>query len=105
MSNYSAKYSSIMTFTKKGNLLAFASRKGMDISKRSVQDIYGREREIQLVASIRVDNGKIYCQIKCPVNPLPIKGEFEIVSPNELRKLLENLGWEFVGIQSIRFFM
>lgn len=105
MSNYSAKYSGIMTFTKRGNLLQYASCKGWDISKENIQNIYGKEREIQLVASLRVKDGKFYCRIKCPVNPLPIKGEFEIVSLNEFKKFLENLGWEFVGTQSIQFFM
>jgi len=60
-----------------------------------LERVYGRETNIELVAMFRWENGKCLCRIKCPVNPLPIKGEFEAVTATTVRSFLEELGWEF----------
>jgi hypothetical protein len=105
------KYDRVLIFTKKGNLLDFLNTEKIRSSfpnakSESVEKYYGQEREVQLVASVRWEdypvstrNGivqvpKCFCRIKCPVNPLPIKGEFELPSLDSLRVFLKTNGWE-----------
>lgn len=57
----------------------------------------GRARDVQLILLVRYDytntGSRTYCKIKCPINPLPIKGEFEVVSLKLIVKFLEREGW------------
>lgn len=86
------KYQTAWIFTKKGNLLPWLYSKGC-LTNEKTEEFYGRERELQLVLLIRNDNGKIYCRIKCPVNPLPVKGEFEVPSISAIANFLYQNGW------------
>ena len=86
------KYQVAWIFTKKGDLLPWLYSKRYNFSERT-EKLYAQERELQLVLLIRNDNGKIYCRIKCPVNPLPVKGEFEVPSISAIANLLEQTGW------------
>jgi len=68
-------------------------------SERLIQ-AYTREREIQLMALFRFENHngeapKVFCKIKCPVNPLPVKGEFEAPSVKAIDQFLKGNGWNF----------
>lgn len=65
---------------------------------------YAQERDVQLILLVRHETvqdahgdtvTKCYCKIKCPINPLPIKGEFEAVTTAAVDKLLKSLGWRF----------
>lgn len=56
---------------------------------------YATEREIQLILLVRHEEGKCICRIKCPINPLPIKGEFQCVSTSEMTRLLSSMGWTY----------
>lgn len=38
---------------------------------------------------------KTICRIKCPINPLPIKGEFETPSVGAVSHVLATMGWVF----------
>ena len=97
-----AKYSVVFMFTKKGNLLDyFTDKVSFDrVASReqyeSWHNYYAREREVQLLAMFRWEKGKCFCRIKCPINPLPVKGEFE--TPGTTTPVLDFLkanGWEF----------
>lgn len=55
---------------------------------------YAKEREVQLVVQCCVKHDKIFCRIKCPINPLPVVGWFETPSVSCLRRHLEALGWQ-----------
>lgn len=97
-----AKYSYVCIYTKKGNLLPYLTGKVLceqNINTRermeAANKYYGKEREIQLVAMFRWDAGRIFCKIKCPLNPLPIKGEFEVPSIRLLCQFLQENGWNF----------
>lgn len=79
-------------FTKKGNLLPYLHSKNCTPSE-AAKEYYGKEREIQLVLLIRSENGKIYCRIKCPVSPLPVKGEFKVPSISAIANFLYQNGW------------
>ena len=96
------KYSVINIYTKKGNLtpywankqdLMYDCRSGEEHSR--MREYYARERDIQLIAMFRFEQGKTFCKIKCPVNPLPVKGEFEVPSVNALDRFLKGNGWSF----------
>lgn len=57
--------------------------------------VYEKEREIQLILLVRYEDNKCICRIRCPINPLPIKGEFQCVSIGEMSKLLKSMGWTY----------
>ena len=52
-----------------------------------------REREVQLVVQCCIKRNKVFCRIKCPINPLPVVGWFETPSVSCLKRHLEALGW------------
>lgn len=59
---------------------------------------YSKDRDVQLILLYRHERGTdnashIMCKIKCPINPLPIKGEFEVVSIAQIAQFLEREGW------------
>lgn len=101
-----SKYDRAIIFTKKGNLKEYLYTDkvcyGMfsaNLSDRT-KAYYEAEREIQLIALMRWETdgakkSKCFCRIKCPVNPLPVKGEFELPSVEVLRKFLHANGWTF----------
>ena len=104
------KYDRVLVFTKKGNLLKYlrtdkVTRQNSNLCQENVRNYYAQEREIQLVASLRwedfpastrngiVQMSKCFCRIKCPINPLPVKGEFELPSLDSLKEFLKANGW------------
>lgn len=86
------KYQLAWIFTKKGNLLPWLYSQRTNPSAAE-QEFYARERKLQLVLLIRNDSGHIYCRIKCPVSPLPVKGEFEVPSVSTIENFLYENGW------------
>ena len=87
------KYRTAWIFTKKGNLLPWLHSKGLGSVNAQAQEFYGQEREIQLLLLLRSDNEGIHCRIKCPVNPLPVKGEFMVPSVSAIHNFLRQNGW------------
>lgn len=57
---------------------------------------YAKEQKVTLYVLSRYEGGKFLCEIKCPINPLPVVGEFVAASWTALRDSLETHGWEFV---------
>lgn len=93
-------YDRVFIFTKKGNLLDYLGtekvrKANSGYASSSVKAYYEEEREIQLILSVRWDcnEPRCFCKIKCPVNPLPVKGEFEAPSFDSLRTFLKANGW------------
>ena len=107
-------YSEVIIMSKRDSLEKWFSVNGyrfmeganMEYSKRyqDADKLYNQKREIFLKIQIRFDNGKRICRIKCPINPLPIRGEFECVSVMELLEFLESLGWHYKNKANIRMF-
>ena len=87
------KYSKAITFIKRDNLLQWLHHNHHTPITPSTVAMYSRERNIQLILWVRYDKGDTYCKISCPINPLPIKGEFKVVSESLLCKLLQDNGW------------
>lgn len=92
-----AKYTTATMFTKRGNLLPWLNTQPYPVTE-SAQRMYAQEREIKLVLRTRYervgDKTKLMCHIKCPVNPLPVKGEFEAPSYRAICNFLRQNGWE-----------
>ena len=59
-------------------------------------EIYAKERPVQLVVQFCFKGNKTYCNIKCPINPLPVKGWFQTPSIKVLQRHLEALGWQLM---------
>lgn len=106
-------YHRAFIFTKRTNLLPWLDsnghRFGFDVRRNSEQWAalraeYAVEREVQLILLIRNEGDGICARIKCPVNPLPIKGEFQITSPGKMIQLLNSMGWELVSKQDLHLF-
>ena len=87
------KYPYVYVYTKKGNLLPWYQSQDPRSISMSTAEYYGKERDIELIAMFRWDNGKCFCKIKCPVNPLPVKGEFETPAEGIVRSFLHANGW------------
>lgn len=88
------RYTLVYDFTKRDNLLQFLYASDVPFTE-SAKLHYGMEREVNLALLVRFEGNKVICRIKCPINPLPIRGEFEVVSVTEIIKLLSSLGWNF----------
>lgn len=92
-------YHTAIIYSKRDNLLKWLNSrypKFRDAQEAArIRAEYVTEREIQLILLVRHEEGKCICRIKCPINPLPIKGEFQCVSTSEMTKLLASMGWKY----------
>lgn len=98
-------YHTAIIYTKRDNLskwfdingYKYAQGANMEYSDtyQRMRAVYVTEMEIQLILLVRHEENKCICRIKCPINPLPIKGEFQCVSTSEMTKLLASMGWKY----------
>lgn len=98
-------YHTAIIYTKRDNLskwfdingYKYAQGANMEYSDtyQRMRAVYATESEIQLILLVRHEENKCICRIKCPINPLPIKGEFQCVSTSEMTKLLASMGWKY----------
>lgn len=99
------KYQVVMTYIKRTNLLDFfdhnveecMSLHGhnpvFEAAQEKVRKIYEAERNVRLILMVRYDGARTFCKIKCPINPLPVTGEFEVPNIGALNNFLRNNGW------------
>lgn len=105
-------YTYAYIFTKRTNLLPWLESQHYFNVSDATRSHYEKEREVQLILLVRHESKRTpqgttnrrFCKIKCPINPLPIKGEFEVVSVAEICKLLRSLGWVPKAEYSLRMF-
>ena len=95
-------YHTAIIYTKHTNLMPWLQSNYTKFSTlstteqaQSVRVAYEKDRDVQLILLVRHEEGKCICRIKCPINPLPIKGEFQCVSASEMTKLLASMGWKY----------
>lgn len=81
-----------LIFTKRDNLVKYLWGKP---ALSNHQEYYARERDVQLILLVRYEEGKCICRIKCPISPLPIKGEFETPSVSAVSHTLQTMGWTY----------
>lgn len=90
-------YQYALIFTKRDNLSkwfnANCSKFIVDGNLEYSRRRYAQERDVKLTLLVRYDNNKCICRIKCPINPLPVRGEFNAVSEHDVKKFLTSLGW------------
>ena len=100
--NDKSTYHTAIIYTKHTNLMPWLQSNytkfgahGTTEQALRIREMYSKDRDVQLILLVRHEEGKCICRIKCPINPLPIKGEFQCVSTNEMTKLLASMGWKY----------
>lgn len=95
-------YHTAIIYTKHTNLMPWLQSNypkfgthGIAEQAQLIRERYSKDRDVQLILLVRHEDGKCICRIKCPINPLPIKGEFQCVSTGEMSKLLKSMGWTY----------
>ena len=88
-------YHTAIIYTKHTNLMPWYNGRCDAPRNPTAREYYSKDREVQLILLVRHEDGKCICRIKCPINPLPIKGEFQCVSTGEMSKLLKSMGWTY----------
>ena len=98
----SPTYHTAIIYTKHTNLMPWLQSNytkfgthGTTEQALRIRERYSKDRDVQLIILVRHEDGKCICRIKCPINPLPIKGEFQCVSTGEMSKLLKSMGWTY----------
>lgn len=87
----------VIVFEKKTSLLDFYEHSGKARSE-CAKRFYGEERTVTLALTIaRNDQGNKIAKINCPINPLPVKGWFEIPSTEAIFSFLAKEGWNHVS--------
>ena len=94
-------YTSAIIFTKHTDMLPWFDSKHHDASSVGfdhLKNSCSKPRDVQLILLMRYEYSmsgtRILCKIKCPINPLPIRGEFEVAHLYRLTQLLEREGWK-----------
>ena len=95
-------YHTAIIYTKHTNLMPWLQSNytkfgthGTTEQALRIREMYSKDRDVQLILLARHEDGRCICRIKCPINPLPIKGEFQCVSTGEMSKLLKSMGWAY----------
>lgn len=97
------KYNCAVLFKKWTNLESYfdshESKFYCDPKKRdTIRAKYAEERLVNLVLLVRYEyecnKVRVLCKIHCPINPLPVKGEFEAPSVNAVEHFLNKMGWD-----------
>lgn len=112
-----SKYHQAHIYTKRTNLLDYFHASVDPFDSRFVHNMdgscdeynrlekyYSQEREVKLILLVRVEGTKLFCRIKCPINPLPVCGEFEIPCIGAMDRFLKRNGWLFKEKISARLF-
>ena len=95
----------VVTFVKRTNLMEFQHLSHEHPDNMGPIEYYQKERDVRLVVTERItEDGHIFCRINCPINPLPVKGEFEIPNWGALKRFLTSQGWKQHEVISDRFF-
>ena len=97
----------IVTFVKRTNLMEFCKTEKYHESEFSApEQYYTHEQDVRLVVTERItEDHRIFCRINCPINPLPVKGEFEIPNWSALKRFLTSQGWKQHEVINSRFLM
>lgn len=95
-------YHTAIIYTKHTNLMPWLQSRyemfgthGTTEQAQRIREMYSKDRDVQLILLVRYEEGKCICRIKCPINPLPIKGEFQCVSTSKMTWLLASMGWTY----------
>ncbi len=95
------KYQHVITFVKRTNLTEFTkpfTQHSTSTAREMLDKHYAKERDVTLHLYYRFeqdDKGHVHalCKIQCPINPMPVKGEFETPSIAALKRFFAAAGW------------
>ena len=92
------QYSRAFIFSKRADLMPYfyTHYNGCNINKEQYDKLkarYAVERDVRLILLVRYVDGKAICRIKCPINPMPVKGEFEVASMQGIFDFMRQHGW------------
>lgn len=95
-------YHAAIIYTKHTNLMPWLQinytkfgTHGTTEQAQRIREYYSKDRDVQLILLVRHEDGKCICRIKCPINPLPIKGEFVTTTAADVGRLIMSMGWSF----------
>ena len=93
------QYHRLFIFSKHTDLLPYFYTKYNNIDLDSMlydklKSRYAPKRDVRLLLLARYNGNKMICRIKCPINPMPVRGEFEVSSVYDIFAFLVNMGWE-----------
>ena len=107
------KYTRAIIFSKTSDLLQYWEGK-----RKNARDVleakwwderkfhYATKRNVQLILQLRyLPDGTTMARIKCPINPLPIKGEFAVYHLGAVIAFLQREGWQAQGSYGTAMFM
>lgn len=95
----------VVTFIKRTDLMEFRRHTNQHPDACAPDAYYAKRQDVRLVVTERItDDGRIFVLINCPVNPLPVKGEFEIPTWGALKRFLTSNGWKQHEVIDSRFF-
>lgn len=95
----------VLTFVKHTNLTDWFNHSDEqcyfnDEVRNAAAQRYSKERPVYLTAQMCYSsNGKTFCRIKCPINPLPVTGWFETPDVAVLKRALAAHGWKLILVQ------
>lgn len=94
------KVNKIMVFEKNANLLPYYQgmlAAGKIHNMGDAPDHFTKERRVTLILAFGFDKGgNPVASIKCPINPLPTRGEFQYISKSAVINSLLSAGWKSV---------
>lgn len=90
--NEKPTYGKAIVFTKRDNLSKWFDINGYKYAQGANMEYSDRYQKMRAVYA---EEGKPICRIKCPINPLPIKGEFEAPTVGAVSHTLETMGWTY----------
>lgn len=102
-------YDRVIIFTKHTDLMPYFEAKRNSCLNPELWDKvkhkYQEKRDVTLLLQLRYEREGVICNIKCPINPLPVKGEFKAVHLGALISFLVNNGWIMKGSYGASMFM
>lgn len=102
-------YSVAYIYTKHTDLLQWFDKHYSDVYQNNtfnfnqLRQHYAKLRAVELVLLVRFDGNHTYCKIRCPINPIPVRGEFETPSISCVQRFLVDAGWSLKQKLAISF--
>lgn len=88
----------VFVFQKQGTLAEFYKTNTYGERGHREEIFANMQRDVQLVLHCGVDDhANLVARIQCPVNPLPVKGDFHCHSFRVVQNFLLKSGWRLVA--------
>lgn len=103
------QYNKAFIFSKHADLLPYFYGKYDSANITSTQytrlkSEYAVKRDVQLILLVRYEDNKTICRIKCPISPMPINGEFNVINMRSIMNFLHESGWQYEDTWNLNMF-